>query len=223
MQKPCHENVTYCFYIHRMHLSGTVPVDYNMQRQCIYTHIHTRAYTHIHISAFIYTHRYSRTYTPVHVHIPHTEWRVMHYRGVGMPLGWMICISAHSCSKGVPFTDWRSCPAHPRCHAGVGGSCPWWMSALTKSSTHLPSLQSLGDIPGPLHQFVDYFSVPVSASTSPADNCVEKSGCYNRVLEGLQQGPAHSKGPQSPQQVEVTLALLVQDVSVCGPAVQFVV
>ena len=36
----------------------------------------------------------------------------------------------------------------------------------------------------PPHQFADFPSVPVSASTSPSDNCVEKSRCYDRVVEG---------------------------------------
>ena len=32
-----------------------------------------------------------------------------------------------------------------------------------------------------LHQFADFPSVPVSASTPPADNCVEESRCYDML------------------------------------------
>lgn len=50
------------FCIHSMHLSGTVSVDNNMQRQCIYTVI--PSYTHIRIYIYIYL----DTSTHIHMH-----------------------------------------------------------------------------------------------------------------------------------------------------------
>ena len=37
----------------------------------------------------------------------------------------------------------------------------------------------------PPYQFVDFPSVPMGASTSPGDHCVEESRYYHRVVEGL--------------------------------------
>lgn len=42
------------------------------------------------------------------------------------------------------------------------------------------------------------------------------------VSEGSELCPVQSKGLQSPQQMKMTLTLLVQNISVCGP-VQFIV
>ena len=65
----------------RTALSGTVPVDNKMRRQCIYTYVHTDkripTYTHIHISACIYAHRYPRTYPHLHTHIHQAHLRCL--------------------------------------------------------------------------------------------------------------------------------------------------
>lgn len=60
-------------------------------------------------------------------------------------------------------------------------------------------------------QPVETVPVPLLTSTSQTDNSIERCRSYHSVVEHT----AHSKAPQSPQQVETTSALSVQDTSVC--------
>lgn len=137
-----------------------------------------------------------------------------------LQLGEMTCGSIPSCKVDVAFCCWRSCLKLPQSHAAGERGCPRWMRALATSSSHSPPPWSPGSNPGQNQPSWPVSSVsfcPVCAPSSPADHCIEKSKCHHSVIKCPEQSSAHSKGPQSSQHVETTLALLLQDVCVVWP------
>ena len=155
------ENNVYSFLHMQYALSSTVPVDNSMHRQRnIYIPAH-----HTHISANLYVpahiHTCTHTYAACKFNVP--EW---------LPIIQFNCPRDESSAGSTPCSEgWMS----------------WWMSALPTSSAYrLHRVQRTSQDRGRLpHQFFDVPSVPVGASTSPADHCVEKSNCYDRVVERL--------------------------------------
>lgn len=82
-----------------------------------------------------------------------------------------------------------------------------------------PPLRSAQDRVVPPDQHIQFLLILVGAARSPSGNSIEKSRGYHRVINSPKR-TAHAQSPQKVQKVEVTLALLIQVISVVGP-VQF--
>ena len=78
------------------------------------------------------------------------------------------------------------------------------------------------DRAGPPNQSLQ--SLPVSSwnAAAPANYYKEDGRCHHRVIKSLQERPLHSKGPQSPEQIQSALALHKECTGMIGP-VQFIV
>ena len=152
-------------------------------------HIHIHTYTYLHIYIYIHTHRYQRTYTHVHMHIPHTYFC----------LSDLWCVIESNCcrdkwSAEALLLAVREIEGAAQRTNGLmlwgGRGSPCWMSALPTSSSRQPhSLHRVQrtsqDSTRPRHQFFYFPSVPVSASTSSADHCIEKGRYHDRDIRSL--------------------------------------